>query len=202
MECLILLWTSMIELLPPSSRFLASYWCWFIISLTAPTFYPIDLFEHLWLVDRLVRLGISTYFTSEIKECLEYVYRYEMGVLIIYIFYLYYCHASFSIELLTGIGVTRDCFVRVMFHFVISMTLPWGFVSSVCMVTMSLHVRFFSEQESSFLRVQKLDFYDYILMQVRWSNSKWMESFFALQGSRINLWHVRSAFTVLAKSPS
>ncbi|KAM0857064.1 hypothetical protein ACQ4PT_048739 [Festuca glaucescens] len=42
----------------------------------APTFYPIDLFEHLWLVDRLVRLGISTYFTSEIKECLEYVYRY------------------------------------------------------------------------------------------------------------------------------
>ncbi|CAM0942797.1 unnamed protein product [Alopecurus aequalis] len=40
----------------------------------APTIYPIDLFEQLWLVDRLTWLGISTYFTSEIKEFLEYVY--------------------------------------------------------------------------------------------------------------------------------
>uniref|UniRef100_A0ACD5Y4R1 Uncharacterized protein n=1 Tax=Avena sativa TaxID=4498 RepID=A0ACD5Y4R1_AVESA len=42
----------------------------------APTLYPLDIFERLWLVDRLVRLGISMHFTSEIKECLDYVYRY------------------------------------------------------------------------------------------------------------------------------
>lgn len=41
-----------------------------------PYIYPVDLFEHLWLVDRLVRLGISRYFKSEIKDCLEYVYRH------------------------------------------------------------------------------------------------------------------------------
>ncbi|KAF6162822.1 hypothetical protein GIB67_029091, partial [Kingdonia uniflora] len=42
----------------------------------APSVYPVDLFEHLWAVDRLERLGISRYFRSEIKECLNYVYRY------------------------------------------------------------------------------------------------------------------------------
>ncbi|KAF9592392.1 hypothetical protein IFM89_014643 [Coptis chinensis] len=45
----------------------------------APHCYPIELFERLWIVDRLERLGISRYFKSEIKECLDYVYRYEIG---------------------------------------------------------------------------------------------------------------------------
>ncbi|XP_024527840.1 copalyl diphosphate synthase 2 [Selaginella moellendorffii] len=41
-----------------------------------PNVYPVDLFEHLWIVDRLQRLGISRYFTQEIKSALDYVYRY------------------------------------------------------------------------------------------------------------------------------
>ncbi|XP_043693287.1 (-)-kolavenyl diphosphate synthase TPS28, chloroplastic-like [Telopea speciosissima] len=41
-----------------------------------PNVYPVDLFEHIWVVDRLERLGISRYFKSEIKECLNYVFRY------------------------------------------------------------------------------------------------------------------------------
>ncbi|KAF8392464.1 hypothetical protein HHK36_022806 [Tetracentron sinense] len=41
-----------------------------------PNVYPVDLFEHIWAVDRLERLGISRYFESEIKECLNYVYRH------------------------------------------------------------------------------------------------------------------------------
>ncbi|XVE73125.1 hypothetical protein DITRI_Ditri11bG0092500 [Diplodiscus trichospermus] len=41
-----------------------------------PNVYPVDLFEHIWTVDRLQRLGISRYFQAEIKEFLEYVYRY------------------------------------------------------------------------------------------------------------------------------
>ncbi|XP_072971136.1 ent-copalyl diphosphate synthase 1-like isoform X1 [Typha angustifolia] len=47
-----------------------------------PNVYPVDLFEHLWVVDRLERLGISRYFESEIKSCLNYVYRYwtEEGI--------------------------------------------------------------------------------------------------------------------------
>ncbi|KAH7856473.1 hypothetical protein Vadar_001753 [Vaccinium darrowii] len=40
-----------------------------------PHCYPMDLFERLWVVDRLERLGISRYFQSEIKACLDYVYR-------------------------------------------------------------------------------------------------------------------------------
>ncbi|KAK1307027.1 hypothetical protein QJS10_CPA10g00229 [Acorus calamus] len=40
-----------------------------------PNVYPVDLFEHLWVVDRLDRLGISRYFESEIKICLDYVNR-------------------------------------------------------------------------------------------------------------------------------
>lgn len=36
-----------------------------------------DLFEHIWIVDRLQRLGISRYFEEEIKECLDYVHRLE-----------------------------------------------------------------------------------------------------------------------------
>ncbi|KAL6634600.1 hypothetical protein ACP70R_027271 [Stipagrostis hirtigluma subsp. patula] len=41
-----------------------------------PFTYPIDIFEHLWAVDRLERLGISRYFTSEIEGCLDYAYRH------------------------------------------------------------------------------------------------------------------------------
>ncbi|XP_057964388.1 (-)-kolavenyl diphosphate synthase TPS28, chloroplastic isoform X2 [Malania oleifera] len=47
-----------------------------------PNVYPVDLFEHIWVVDRLQRLGISRYFQSEIKDCVNYVYRYwtEHGI--------------------------------------------------------------------------------------------------------------------------
>ncbi|KHN19905.1 Ent-copalyl diphosphate synthase, chloroplastic [Glycine soja] len=47
-----------------------------------PNVYPVDLFEHIWVVDRLERLGISQYFQQEIKDCLSYVYRYwtEKGI--------------------------------------------------------------------------------------------------------------------------
>lgn len=41
-----------------------------------PNVYPVDLFEHLWVVDRLERLGISRYFEQEIQHCLDYVSRY------------------------------------------------------------------------------------------------------------------------------
>ncbi|KAL2320957.1 hypothetical protein Fmac_029926 [Flemingia macrophylla] len=40
-----------------------------------PNVYPVDLFEHIWLVDRLERLGISRYFQQEIKDCMDYVNR-------------------------------------------------------------------------------------------------------------------------------
>ncbi|KAL5712663.1 muconate cycloisomerase [Ranunculus cassubicifolius] len=42
----------------------------------APNAYPVDLFEHLWSVDRLERLGVSRFFQSEIEECVNYVSRY------------------------------------------------------------------------------------------------------------------------------
>ncbi|KAJ0053550.1 hypothetical protein Pint_03319 [Pistacia integerrima] len=47
-----------------------------------PSTYPIDLFEHLWVVDRLQRLGILRYFQPELKECMDYIYRYwtEEGI--------------------------------------------------------------------------------------------------------------------------
>ncbi|KAI3975858.1 hypothetical protein MKX01_030703 [Papaver californicum] len=47
-----------------------------------PNVYPVDMFEHIWVVDRLDRLGISRYFQSEIKDCIDYVHRYwtEDGV--------------------------------------------------------------------------------------------------------------------------
>ncbi|KAL8151513.1 hypothetical protein V2J09_021321 [Rumex salicifolius] len=35
-----------------------------------------DLFERIWVVDRLQRLGISRLFKDEIKECMEYVHKY------------------------------------------------------------------------------------------------------------------------------
>ncbi|CAK9151075.1 unnamed protein product [Ilex paraguariensis] len=47
-----------------------------------PHAYPVDIFEHCWVVDRLQRLGISRYFKSEIGECIDYVYRFwtEEGI--------------------------------------------------------------------------------------------------------------------------
>ncbi|MED6194808.1 Gly-Xaa carboxypeptidase, partial [Stylosanthes scabra] len=47
-----------------------------------PNVYPVDLFEHIWAVDRLQRLGISRYFETDIKECMKYVSRYwtEKGI--------------------------------------------------------------------------------------------------------------------------
>ncbi|XP_058739280.1 ent-copalyl diphosphate synthase, chloroplastic [Vicia villosa] len=47
-----------------------------------PNVYPVDLFEHIWVVDRLERLGISRFFHHEIKECMNYVSRYwtEKGI--------------------------------------------------------------------------------------------------------------------------
>jgi ent-copalyl diphosphate synthase len=40
-----------------------------------PNVYPVDMFEHLWIVDRLERLGISRHFEREIRDCLQYVYK-------------------------------------------------------------------------------------------------------------------------------
>ncbi|KAL6899273.1 hypothetical protein ACP4OV_005931 [Aristida adscensionis] len=42
----------------------------------APFVYPVELYERLWVIDRLERLGISYYFTSEIDGCLDYAYRH------------------------------------------------------------------------------------------------------------------------------
>ncbi|KAK9199407.1 hypothetical protein WN944_014598 [Citrus x changshan-huyou] len=39
-----------------------------------PFSYPIDLFEQLWVVDRLQRLGISRYFQPELRKCMDHVY--------------------------------------------------------------------------------------------------------------------------------
>ncbi|PWZ53268.1 Ent-copalyl diphosphate synthase 1, chloroplastic [Zea mays] len=41
-----------------------------------PNVYPVDLFEHIWAVDRLERLGISRYFQKEIEQCMDYVNRH------------------------------------------------------------------------------------------------------------------------------
>ncbi|KAG2538109.1 ent-copalyl diphosphate synthase AN1, chloroplastic-like isoform X4 [Panicum virgatum] len=47
-----------------------------------PNVYPVDLFERIWAVDRLERLGISRYFQHEIKQCMDYVNRHwtEEGI--------------------------------------------------------------------------------------------------------------------------
>nr|UPQ49784.1 cis-kolav-3,13e-dienol synthase [Marchantia polymorpha] len=42
----------------------------------APPFYPSDIFQRLWAVDRLQRLGIARHFESEIKASLDYVYEH------------------------------------------------------------------------------------------------------------------------------
>ncbi|KAL9228083.1 hypothetical protein vseg_003699 [Gypsophila vaccaria] len=41
-----------------------------------PNVYPVDLFEHIWVVDRLHRLGVSRFFEPEIKEIMSYINRY------------------------------------------------------------------------------------------------------------------------------
>jgi ent-copalyl diphosphate synthase len=41
-----------------------------------PHCYPFELLEHLWMVDRIQRLGIDRYFKREIRDCLERVYKY------------------------------------------------------------------------------------------------------------------------------
>ncbi|XP_052143953.1 ent-copalyl diphosphate synthase 1, chloroplastic isoform X3 [Oryza glaberrima] len=41
-----------------------------------PNVYPVDLFEHIWVVDRLERLGISRYFQREIEQNMDYVNRH------------------------------------------------------------------------------------------------------------------------------
>lgn len=42
----------------------------------APCQYPVEIFERIWVIDRLQRLGISRYFQLEIKDCLDYVSKY------------------------------------------------------------------------------------------------------------------------------
>ncbi|KAF3338370.1 ent-copalyl diphosphate synthase 1 [Carex littledalei] len=41
----------------------------------APNIYPVNLFERIWVVDRLERLGISRYFKTEIVSLLDYVHK-------------------------------------------------------------------------------------------------------------------------------
>lgn len=44
--------------------------------LPVPNVFPVDLFEHVWAVDRLERLGVSRYFKQEIKDSVNYLSRY------------------------------------------------------------------------------------------------------------------------------
>ncbi|CAO1942098.1 unnamed protein product [Urochloa humidicola] len=60
-----------------------------------PFVHPVELYERLWVVDRLERLGLSSYFRNEIKSCLDYAYRS--------------LSRHWSEE---GLGFTRDCAVR------------------------------------------------------------------------------------------
>ncbi|KAL5059577.1 hypothetical protein RYX36_031181 [Vicia faba] len=47
-----------------------------------PNVFPVDLFEHIWVVDRLERLGVSRYFKQEIMDSVNYLARYwtEKGI--------------------------------------------------------------------------------------------------------------------------
>ena len=54
-----------------------------------PNVYPVDLFEHIWVVDRLQRLGISRYFEPEIRQCMEYVHRYLLLLLLPFFLCIY-----------------------------------------------------------------------------------------------------------------
>jgi ent-copalyl diphosphate synthase len=44
-----------------------------------PHVYPVELFEQIWMVDRLQRLGIARYFQSEIKERVDFISRHWDG---------------------------------------------------------------------------------------------------------------------------
>ncbi|RCV06933.1 hypothetical protein SETIT_1G203600v2 [Setaria italica] len=57
----------------------------------APFLYPVEIYERLWAIDRLERLGISSYFRCEIDDYLTYVYRHWTE---------------------EGLGYTRDCAVK------------------------------------------------------------------------------------------
>ncbi|KAG2583711.1 hypothetical protein PVAP13_6KG192924 [Panicum virgatum] len=57
----------------------------------APFVFPVELYERLWVVDRLERLGLSSCFRSEINSNLDYAYRHWND---------------------EGIGFTWDCMVR------------------------------------------------------------------------------------------
>ena len=46
--------------------------------IIVPNVYPVDIFEHMWALDRLQRLGISRYFEPEMKELIAYVFRYYL----------------------------------------------------------------------------------------------------------------------------
>ncbi|KAK8948915.1 hypothetical protein KSP39_PZI005116 [Platanthera zijinensis] len=41
-----------------------------------PNVYPVDIFERLWAVDRLQRLGISHHFEAEVEVLMDYVFKY------------------------------------------------------------------------------------------------------------------------------
>ncbi|KAH7652057.1 Neoabietadiene synthase protein [Dioscorea alata] len=41
----------------------------------APCVYPIDIFDRIWMVDTIHRLGIDRHFGEEISDVLDYVYR-------------------------------------------------------------------------------------------------------------------------------
>ncbi|CAN1729119.1 (-)-kolavenyl diphosphate synthase TPS28, chloroplastic [Linum perenne] len=47
-----------------------------------PSGYPVDLFENIWVIDRLQRLGISRYFQPQIKKCVDYIEKFwdEKGI--------------------------------------------------------------------------------------------------------------------------
>ncbi|CAD6253185.1 unnamed protein product [Miscanthus lutarioriparius] len=77
---------------------------------SVPFVYPIEMFERLWAVDRLERLGISRYFKSEIKDYLDYIYR------------------NWTEE---GLAFTKGCLVK-------DIDGPWVSAFCDCMATMSL----------------------------------------------------------------
>ncbi|CAI0382231.1 unnamed protein product, partial [Linum tenue] len=41
-----------------------------------PNVYPVDLFENIWAIDRMQRLGISRYFQPEITKCVDYIEKH------------------------------------------------------------------------------------------------------------------------------
>ena len=49
--------------------------------IAVPCHYPLDLFERLWVVDTVERLGIDRHFKEEIKEALDYVYTVQVSCL-------------------------------------------------------------------------------------------------------------------------